>query len=580
MADRTQSYAAHEQERKEEFKSIVSSVDRERDKYIGLLPSNVKWEDFRNAFLVAVQNNPRLLEADRPSFWAALNKAALAGLKPDGQEGAMVIFGDDSEDEDGNPVPSTAKGKKKVQWMPMVWGICKQMRNTGNIASIRCKVVYKGERVVIADENGQETYRHERIIEHDSPIDESDENIVGAYAVVAYKDGFWDAEFYSRKQIDRVKARARSKRGPWATHYPQQAMKTPLRRLSLRVEKSAENARYFQAISDDETLRTIDGDPATEVPPPALEQDQSIKQEFTKPPAKAAATTKRDPKPEEKQQQTPRSTHEPSTDDMGHSGVRGDRSDPAMAGAGDNSLAGQPETPVEIWATDENGEPADQSEPMNPREFAEWFSKRLFASNSDALIEHNADAIADCRSGDPKAFGDIESAIGRHIKRQQEKLTGGDEAPAATASTRKPVLVPQTPKGAQKWPEYGPLCFAEIEKLRDEADIADWIEVNRPTYKNRATEIAIENRLRARRAALAPEATLESAPMTGTEFLAVVTAQMAPMNTEEEIAAWCRGESQVAIMDRLKTTDRPMWLKIREVIDERLVAIQPAAAGE
>src|ERR1700744_1797781 len=208
MSDRTIPLSGHEQRRREDMQTLVATVDKQTDKYQGILPSDVNWQDFRNAFLVAIQSNSRLLEADRSSLFLALQKAASAGLKPDGQEAALVIFGDD--DEDGNP--SSAKGKKRVVFMPMVWGLCKLARNTGTVKAIRAQLVYRGETVVVSDVNGQRSYSHQRSFGDNDEIDDSPQNITAAYAVVEYKDGTWDAEFMSKRQIERVKATSRSKK--------------------------------------------------------------------------------------------------------------------------------------------------------------------------------------------------------------------------------------------------------------------------------------------------------------------------------------------------------------------------------
>jgi len=136
MSDRTKSTYGERQGQRDELVVVVATVNHQRQKYEGILPSTISWDDFRNAFLTAVQSNYRLLKADRQSLWLALQKAAGDGLKPDGREGALVIFGDDEEDEAGNRVPSKANQKKKFVWMPMIRGLIKLIRNTGNVASI------------------------------------------------------------------------------------------------------------------------------------------------------------------------------------------------------------------------------------------------------------------------------------------------------------------------------------------------------------------------------------------------------------------------------------------------------------
>lgn len=154
---------------------------------------------------------------------------------------------------------------------------------------------------------------------------------------------------------------------------------------------------------------------------------------------------------------------------------------------------------MKIWATDEFGEPATDGHGFTPVEFAHWFTAKLFLTkNPTALIEHNADALKDAREVDPAAEAMIVDAIMRHDKRRRE-----DEARAAKAQPSKGGRVPV--KGPTTAPGYQDRAKAEIETLKTEAEIADWIAVNEPTYKNRATEIPIHAAIRRRRAAIAPK---------------------------------------------------------------------------
>lgn len=156
-------------------------------------------------------------------------------------------------------------------------------------------------------------------------------------------------------------------------------------------------------------------------------------------------------------------------------------------------------TTVEIWATDEFGEPAADGQAFTPADFAKWFATKLFVTrNPAALIEHNADALKDAREADPAAEAEIVDAIMRHDKRRRD-----DEAAAARAQPSKAGRLPV--KGPTTAPGYQDRARAEIEALRTEADIVDWIAVNEPTYKNRATEIPIHHAIKRRRDAIAPK---------------------------------------------------------------------------
>lgn len=483
--DRTQSYASRNASAVDDMKTVVATIDHQQEKYANILPSSVRWADFRNAFLIAVQQNSRLLEADRNSLWLALQKAASDGLKPDGREGALVIFGDDAEDEDGNPVQSAARGKKKVVWMPMIAGLIKLVRNTGNVANLRAKLIYRGERVIISDEDGKESYKHIREIDERSEIDDSPANIIGAYAVIAYRDGFWEMEAMTARQIARVRATSRSKRGPWLTWADEMSKKTVLRRLIKRLEKSPEMRRLDAAIEHDDTL-TIDGSGAEDI--------AAIQDEFTEERQKAPATEPAKNIPENIPERSSKTvTSGPTTDKEPISRPEEITSQPAVE-AGPSGETGR----VELWATDEFGEPAGG--PWEPAAFSKWFATRLFVTrNPAALIKHNADALKDAREADPAAEAEIVDAIMRHDKRRRED----EAAAAARAQPSKAGRIPV--KGPTTAPGYQDRCRAEIEALRTEADIVDWIAVNEPTYKNRATEIPIHHAIKRRRDAIAPK---------------------------------------------------------------------------
>lgn len=106
------------------------------------LPSNVSIDAFRNAAIVAVQDNPSILSCSPDSVFKAIRRLAGAGLVPDGREAAIVPF------------------KGQAQAMPMVGGLRKIARNSGEIASLWDEVVYQGERLKVWVEDGEKRFAH------------------------------------------------------------------------------------------------------------------------------------------------------------------------------------------------------------------------------------------------------------------------------------------------------------------------------------------------------------------------------------------------------------------------------------
>ena len=283
--DRTQSNYAranqsdHRQRNREEMQhGVVAVLDKQREKFQEILPDTVEWSDFRSCFVTAVQRNWRLLEADRESLWLALQDCALAGLRPDGKEAALVIFGDDSQDEEGNRVASTANAKKKVQLLPMVWGLTRLVHNTGLVADIRARCVYKGEHFRHWEEDGLEHYEYRREVDPD--FDDDPSKIIGAFAVIQFKDGSFKMDFMSRRQIERRRAVSRAKKGPWGPWYDEQAMKTVLKHVMKGAPKSRELQRISDVLDRDDSLPTIDGEKPVEIQSEAAPTADPVRDAF------------------------------------------------------------------------------------------------------------------------------------------------------------------------------------------------------------------------------------------------------------------------------------------------------------
>ena len=101
---------------------IRSAVEKMAPQFKAALPAHVPVERFVRTTLTAVQTNQALLDADRRTLFAAATKAAQTGLLPDGREGAIVTF-------------RRKDGTVEAQWMPMVAGIMKLVRNSGEIST-------------------------------------------------------------------------------------------------------------------------------------------------------------------------------------------------------------------------------------------------------------------------------------------------------------------------------------------------------------------------------------------------------------------------------------------------------------
>lgn len=197
-----------------------------------LLPPHVPFEKFERTVLTAVQMNPVILEADRRSLFNACLKAAQDGLLPDGSESALVVY--------------KTKDGPKVQHIPMIRGIIKKVRNSGELGTIVAEVVYKNDEF---DYFTNETGPH---IVHKPNVFGDRGDPVGAYALIRTKDGNPYIEVMSRDQIMAVKSVSKAKdTGPWSGSFESEMWrKTVLRRCSKKAPMSSDIESLVQR--DDE----------------------------------------------------------------------------------------------------------------------------------------------------------------------------------------------------------------------------------------------------------------------------------------------------------------------------------------
>lgn len=221
---------------------VRSAITKMAPEFKAALPAHVSPERFMRVTMTAVQNNPDLLQADRRSLYNSAMRAAQAGLLPDGREGAIVTFGG------------------KAQFMPMVAGVMKQVRNSGEISTWSVQAVYEN------DSFDYELGDNERIVHKPCLRDRG--ALLGAYSIVLMKDGERSREFMNVDQIEAIRKRSRSgNAGPWKTDYDEMAKKTVVRRHSKRLPMSTDLDGILR--EDDEMFMPPAEAPAEQAAEPA-----------------------------------------------------------------------------------------------------------------------------------------------------------------------------------------------------------------------------------------------------------------------------------------------------------------------
>lgn len=222
--------------------NIKNSLNALSGEFKKALPAHIPVERFVRVVQTAITTNPQLMQADKTSLWAACTKAAAAALMPDGKEAALVTF----KSQQGTT----------VSFMPMIAGILKLVRNSGELASITSQIVYEGDDFDYYVDSEGEHLTHRPLMFGDRG------KRLGAYALAKTKDGAVYIEVMTAAQISDIRNVSRSKNnGPWSGPFEEEMWKkSVLRRLSKRLPMSTDVEEVFKR--DDELFmpeKTIEG---------------------------------------------------------------------------------------------------------------------------------------------------------------------------------------------------------------------------------------------------------------------------------------------------------------------------------
>lgn len=221
-------------------------VEARQNEFAAALPAHIPAERFVRVILTAVNKNPALLFADRASLFSSAMMAAADGLLCDGREAALVIYRTKKKDDQGNE-----RWIDAVQYMPMVAGILKKVRNSGELSTIVAKVVYGGDHFRNwIDDQGEH-------LEYEAGEDQNRDVVRNAFAMAKLKDGAVEVEVLKPADIEKIRSVSRAKdKGPWVDWWEEMAKKSAIRRLSKRLPL---NTDLDDLIRRDDSLYDFDG---------------------------------------------------------------------------------------------------------------------------------------------------------------------------------------------------------------------------------------------------------------------------------------------------------------------------------
>lgn len=199
------------------LREFQQTVEERRADFQNALPAHIPAARFERVVMTAIQNNLQLLDAPRRELFNACVKAAQDGLLPDGREGALVC--------------RPSRNGTTVTWQPMIAGIRKKVRNSGEIATWDVQAVYENDHFEF--ELGDEPF-----IRHRPALKDRGE-LVAVYSVATLKSGEKSRDVMSVDDVNRIRDRSdawkahkagKIKSTPWSTDYAEMAKKTLARR--------------------------------------------------------------------------------------------------------------------------------------------------------------------------------------------------------------------------------------------------------------------------------------------------------------------------------------------------------------
>ena len=258
-------------------KNEIASMEADLKK---MLPPSLPSDKFIRTVQTAITLNPDIAEADKTSVLASCMKAAADGLVLDGREATLTIYNSKVKKNGQDTWVKTA------QYIPMVAGIIKRVRNSGEVSRLNAFVVYENDTFDV-DFGLEPSLKHK-------PNFTNPGKPFGAYAVCLFKDGETDFEFMSLKKIEAIRERSKSKdKGPWVTDWEEMARKTVIRRLAKRLPVDSDIARVVERIDEDYDFKPSQEAPEDDLPD-VIEQTEAKPKPAAK--ARGGAAAKLNPK--------------------------------------------------------------------------------------------------------------------------------------------------------------------------------------------------------------------------------------------------------------------------------------------
>ena len=192
--------------------AMQGTLEKMADKFKEALPSTMDEWKFISVAKLTLNQNPKLVQADKNSLMRTFMRAAQDGLFLDGKEAAAVLYGN------------------QVNYLPMVEGVIKLMHNSGLIKTISAEVVYEND--CFEYELGSNPH-----VKHIPLLVGDRGNRICVYCYVQTSNDGEYIEIMNMAEIEQCKQVAKTQ-SVWSKWFDQMDKKTVIHRIAKRLPKN------------------------------------------------------------------------------------------------------------------------------------------------------------------------------------------------------------------------------------------------------------------------------------------------------------------------------------------------------
>lgn len=176
---------------------VLAQLNVRKNEICSVLPNDIPFDTFHATVNQALRNNPAILGCYGPSIVNACIKAAYDGLRLDGREATMTV---DNVKIQKNP----DKWRQEARYMPMVFGLRKQILQSGMVLDVFTMLVWEKEPFEVIGGVNRD------ILHKVLPDTERGKKLKACYSVAVLKSGLRTFEVMWRSEIDAIKLAAKT----------------------------------------------------------------------------------------------------------------------------------------------------------------------------------------------------------------------------------------------------------------------------------------------------------------------------------------------------------------------------------